>query len=269
MRKWGVLFAVALGIAGCSGSQEASTTTVAQTVTASAETTPQPPAESGKAAQGQPPRSYESYSAPGYTLERPSGWITVEDQTAKSGFVESKWQDPSDPLTSVLIDNLPSANSSAQADAASVRAQTSSTAGYREISFEPTSIGGNDAWKWVFAVSGTGRVDYFMNVCGTSFAILGKAPPRRFNQLAGTFQHVVESVQPTCRSSPSGPAPSITDATTTAPPAGDFCATHTCIPNFPNGTGSIVQCADGEWSHSGGRPGACSHHGGETSTTYP
>jgi hypothetical protein len=42
-----------------------------------------------------------------------------------------------------------------------------------------------------------------------------------------------------------------------------FCSTHTCIENFPNGSGSIVQCADGEWSHSGGRSGACSDHGGE------
>jgi hypothetical protein len=30
-----------------------------------------------------------------------------------------------------------------------------------------------------------------------------------------------------------------------------------------------VQCADGEWSHPGGRPGACSYHGGETNVTYP
>lgn len=47
--------------------------------------------------------------------------------------------------------------------------------------------------------------------------------------------------------------------------AGDaqFCSTHTCIPNFPNGNGSVVQCADGEWSHSGGLSGACSDHGGE------
>jgi hypothetical protein len=44
---------------------------------------------------------------------------------------------------------------------------------------------------------------------------------------------------------------------------GGFCSTHACIPNFTNGTGYIVQCADGEWSHSGGRPGACSGHGGE------
>jgi hypothetical protein len=43
----------------------------------------------------------------------------------------------------------------------------------------------------------------------------------------------------------------------------DFCSTHDCIPNFLNGRGSIVQCADGTWSHSGGIPGACSDHGGE------
>lgn len=44
--------------------------------------------------------------------------------------------------------------------------------------------------------------------------------------------------------------------------ADGFCDTHECIPSFSEGTGSIVQCADGMWSHSGGRPGACSHHGG-------
>ena len=42
-----------------------------------------------------------------------------------------------------------------------------------------------------------------------------------------------------------------------------FCSTHQCIENFPNGNGSIVQCQDGEWSHSGGLSGACSDHGGE------
>lgn len=34
------------------------------------------------------------------------------------------------------------------------------------------------------------------------------------------------------------------------------------IPNFDEGTGSVVQCADGMYSQSGGRPGACSGHGG-------
>jgi hypothetical protein len=44
---------------------------------------------------------------------------------------------------------------------------------------------------------------------------------------------------------------------------GDFCSTHSCIDNFYNGSGYIVQCADGMWSHSGGESGACSWHGGE------
>ena len=43
----------------------------------------------------------------------------------------------------------------------------------------------------------------------------------------------------------------------------DFCDTHKCVPGFASGTGSIVQCADGGWSHSGGRSQACAGHGGE------
>lgn len=45
-------------------------------------------------------------------------------------------------------------------------------------------------------------------------------------------------------------------------PTGNWCDTHTCIPNFPNGRGSITQCSDGTWSQSGGISGACSWHGG-------
>jgi hypothetical protein len=49
---------------------------------------------------------------------------------------------------------------------------------------------------------------------------------------------------------------------------GSFCSTHSCIANFNNGNGYIVQCADGEWSHSGGESGACSWHGGEAGGSY-
>jgi hypothetical protein len=48
--------------------------------------------------------------------------------------------------------------------------------------------------------------------------------------------------------------------------SGDFCATHVCIPNYDNGSGSRVQCRDGSYSHSGGKQGACSHHGGVASS---
>jgi hypothetical protein len=63
------------------------------------------------------------------------------------------------------------------------------------------------------------------------------------------------------------PIISITVAAITACGANGFCASHSCIPNFDNGHGSIVQCADGMWSHSGGVQGACSDHGGERGYT--
>ena len=42
-----------------------------------------------------------------------------------------------------------------------------------------------------------------------------------------------------------------------------FCEENSCIPNFSNGNGTVVECVDGEYSHSGGISGACSDHGGE------
>lgn len=46
-------------------------------------------------------------------------------------------------------------------------------------------------------------------------------------------------------------------------PNPDFCAYFTCIKSFWESTnGYVVECWDGEYSHSGGRPGACSRNGG-------
>jgi hypothetical protein len=53
------------------------------------------------------------------------------------------------------------------------------------------------------------------------------------------------------------------DKVFTLPPDYNFCLTHACIANFWEGNGSVVQCADGMWSHSAGLPGVCSRHGGE------
>lgn len=42
-----------------------------------------------------------------------------------------------------------------------------------------------------------------------------------------------------------------------------FCSVNQCIGDFTGEGGTIVQCADGTYSHAGGISGACSHHGGE------
>jgi hypothetical protein len=57
---------------------------------------------------------------------------------------------------------------------------------------------------------------------------------------------------PTPKTERSTPAPYV------EPPAG-----APRIPNYENGKGYPVECADGQWSKSGGIQGACSHHRGE------
>ena len=81
------------------------------------------------------------------------------------------------------------------------------------------------------------------------------------HEIARDWRHTFVGTQPT-------PSPPVTTTSTPAPspPAtgtpANFCTTHQCIASFDEGHGTIVQCADGEWSHSGGRPGVCSRHGG-------
>ncbi len=44
----------------------------------------------------------------------------------------------------------------------------------------------------------------------------------------------------------------------------NFCSYFPCIPSFWQSTkGYAEECVDGKYSHSGGRPGACSYHDGE------
>ena len=47
-------------------------------------------------------------------------------------------------------------------------------------------------------------------------------------------------------------------------PGTDICSYFNCIASFWQSTnGYVDECNDGTYSHSGGRSGACSHHGGE------
>lgn len=52
-------------------------------------------------------------------------------------------------------------------------------------------------------------------------------------------------------------------------PPGNFCSYFNCIPSFWMSTnGYVDECQDGTYSHSGGRQGACSYHGGELRPLY-
>jgi hypothetical protein len=52
-------------------------------------------------------------------------------------------------------------------------------------------------------------------------------------------------------------------------PPGSFCSYFSCIPSFWKSTnGYVEQCVDGMFSHSGGRHGSCSYHGGNQRPLY-
>jgi hypothetical protein len=74
------------------------------------------------------------------------------------------------------------------------------------------------------------------------------------------YTFVGASSRAVSREAPSSPVAAPRPPASSSP--ADFCTTHQCIASFDEGHGTIVQCADGEWSHSGGRPGVCSRHGG-------
>ncbi len=57
--------------------------------------------------------------------------------------------------------------------------------------------------------------------------------------------------------------------TISAPPS-NFCDYFICIPSFWQSTkGYVEQCQDGMYSHSGGRSGSCSSHGGNLRPLNP
>ena len=52
-------------------------------------------------------------------------------------------------------------------------------------------------------------------------------------------------------------------------PPSNFCSYFNCIASFWKSTnGYVEQCADGMFSHSGGRQGSCSSHGGNRQPLY-
>ena len=129
----------------------------------------------------------------------PQGWRAVEDEASHGEFVRSKWRDPNDPNTSVLIDAIAGETTPADEKAATVRAAASSSPGYSEISYASTEVAGLTGVRWVFQLSGDQRVDYFLNQCSTGIAVLGSTSPPRFSSVEATFAHVANSISFTCK----------------------------------------------------------------------
>jgi hypothetical protein len=116
--------------------------------------------------------STATYRAPTYSADYPADWTIVSKNADKGAYTETKMQSP-DGTAAVLIDRTPGDAQDPQLEAQGVESQTAKTPGYSRVSFGPVTLGGKAGWKWVFDLPSGRRVDYFTNVGGGRFAVLG------------------------------------------------------------------------------------------------
>ena len=135
---------------------------------------------------------------PQYTVQIPDGWNVDARDVDQGSYVESRWHKVGEPKHVILVDHTSGYEGTPEDGAHGVRDGFTKLDGYEEIAFEPTTVGGNDAWRWEFVYKGSHTVDTFVSGCDTGYAILVRAPAGEFADVADDFKKVTESLTPTC-----------------------------------------------------------------------
>jgi hypothetical protein len=261
-----VAAAVALCVIGCASGSHRTAAPRTVTVVVTATTTTARPAPTQ-------PLNPELVSFDGTyaSIDYPRSFAVATNEESKGAYVDTTIVSRVNPLLMIRLDVLPTSGTTPDTNAARVRHALASQTGYRELQYAHTTFDGYDAIRWEFLVSEHGvllhKVDmFFVDDNADEVAILTQAPASIYLRWSSAFSRIRASFSE--GGSAVGTAAPPPAPTPPSSGASSFCDTHTCIDNFYNGNGYIVQCADGEWSHSGGLPGACSYHGGETGNVY-
>jgi hypothetical protein len=256
-------FAVAAG--ACTSDEQAaahpaSTTTVTVTETApAAEDKSFGEQDSAPATRAEQTETFEGAY---FSIDYPARWRVETAEASKGTYLDTTIRDPAVPEIMLRVDVTPGSFAEPAEVAAEVEAYLLDQPRYRRLRYESTTFLGYDAMRWDFVVE-EGRLlrksdIFFTTAEGDGVAVLIQAPADRYLALVTELEQARRSLViggEAALSEQYEPEPGASSGT-------DFCATHSCIDNFDNGTGYPVQCADGMWSQSGGRPGACSYHGG-------
>jgi hypothetical protein len=204
----------------------------------------------------------QTFAGDYFGIDFPATWNVEAREVSRGSYLDTTIRSSIDPNKMIRVDVQPRADyADPLTNANVVRRALSSQTAYRELDFSRTTFNGYDAIRWEFLVSEDGvllhKVDnMFVDDVGESVAVLTQAPASVYRYWERLFQDVDDSFVANDVGGNAGGGTQV-----------GFCETHSCIDNFDNGIGYIVQCSDGMWSHSGGRPGACSYHGGESATT--
>jgi hypothetical protein len=120
----------------------------------------------------------------------PAGWRERSFAVrTRGGYLESRWSDPADARSYIIIDWLDGDRGGPQAAAEALRPTVAAQPGYREVRFEATRDGG---WIWVYTVLDedgrrAARIDLLSRHCGVLFAVLGSTSTKRFAELQRAF----------------------------------------------------------------------------------
>lgn len=205
----------------------------------------------------------QTFAGDYFGIDYPATWNVEASEVSKGTYLDTTIRSSADRNKMIRVDVQPRVGyADPLANANVVHGALSSQPAYRELDFSRTTFNGYDAIRWEFFVSEDGvllhKVDnMFVDDAGEGVAVLTQAPASTYRYWERLFQNVDDSFVANDAGGNVGGGAQV-----------GFCETHSCIDNFDNGVGYIVECSDGTWSHSGGRPGACSYHGGETETSY-
>jgi hypothetical protein len=268
LRAAAIAFLIAAIPAGCSSGSGGNATpaTVTQTVTNTVTATePPPPARHAPLPPISP--TYTTFTGTYLSVDYPDTWSVEASEISKGSYVDTTIRSSVDPNLMLRVDVTPAASVKTDlfSSARQVEHSLASQPGYRKLRYESTTVNGYDALAWEFLVAERGvllhKQDTFIrDDSGNDVAVLTQAPAGVYPRWRYAFNRIRNSIVTAEPPAPTPPPPPPSEA--------GFCDTHACIENFDNGNGYIVQCNDGRWSHSGGLPGACSYHGGESGNTY-
>jgi hypothetical protein len=223
------------------------------------------------------PASLKTFDTAFFSMNYSGSWYVEAAEADRGTYVDTTIRNSANPAVMVRIDVSPGANTGDPvASARRLELALRGQPGYRRLDFRRIDFQGYPALRWEFVVNEKGlslrKVDvFFEDNEGNGFGVLTQAPGSTYALWRQLFKSTRASVRINDLATDTGTyddgAPTDgSGATANGPPlanTGSFCDTHACISDFDNGVGSIVQCADGEWSHSGGIQGACSGHSGE------
>jgi hypothetical protein len=161
-----------------------------------------PPPVAGATPPATPPAAPPTATAGSFDAPIPRGWREREFAVQREGYLQSRWSDPRDPRTYVIINWIDGDRRQPSEAATALRAGFATRADYREVRFARAGARG---WVWVYTIldeqrSRAARVDLISRRCGVLFAVLGSTTTKRFHRLQPTFVAISRGIRIKSRS---------------------------------------------------------------------